>query len=59
VAKKVRGKEPVLDILVGTHGCNWKFSQRWKANSCWPIGSRTIVTLKVTLHMWSQVQLMN
>jgi len=24
VAKKVRDKEPVLDILVGIHGCHWK-----------------------------------
>jgi len=31
VVKKVRDKQPVLDILVRTPGCHWKLSWRWKA----------------------------
>jgi len=32
VAKKVRDKEPVLDIIVGTGGRHSKFSPCWRTN---------------------------
>jgi len=32
VAKKVRDKEPVLEILVRIGGRYWKLSRHWRAN---------------------------
>jgi len=34
VAKKVRDKEPVLEILIGTGGHHWKINSAFKGISC-------------------------
>jgi len=41
VAKNVRDKEPVIEILVGSVGCHWKLTHRLKGMLCWRLKSET------------------
>jgi len=48
--KKVRDREPVLDILFGTHGHPRKLPQRWKAYH-WSLKGFNFLYVGLALHL--------